>query len=126
LIAKLNTFLRDLRRLTRPYRYSEERWQARGLLALIYAVVGTWLAHIIGRPLAPLNFEKQKVEANFRFSLVRFRKNAEGIALHHGEAGEQLPHTTVISIGHRHTLIPWHDRCIELHRENGQGQLVTV
>ena len=57
-------------------------------VALIYAVVGTWLTHLIGRPLVPLNFEKQKVEANFRFSLVRFRENAEGIALHHGEAGE--------------------------------------
>lgn len=57
-------------------------------VALIYAVVGTWLMHLIGRPLIPLNFEQQKVEANFRFSLVRFRENAEGVALHHGEAGE--------------------------------------
>ena len=57
-------------------------------VALIYAVVGTWLMHLIGRPLVPLNFERQKVEANFRFSLVRFRENAEGIALHRGEAGE--------------------------------------
>ena len=57
-------------------------------IALIYAVVGTWLMHLIGRPLVPLNFEQQKVEANFRFSLVRFRENTEGIALHHGEAGE--------------------------------------
>lgn len=57
-------------------------------VALIYAVVGTWLMHLIGRPLIPLNFEQQKVEANFRFSLVRFRENAEGIALHRGEAGE--------------------------------------
>jgi putative ATP-binding cassette transporter len=57
-------------------------------VALIYAVVGTWLMHLIGRPLIPLNFEQQKVEANFRFSLIRFRENAEGIALHRGEAGE--------------------------------------
>ena len=57
-------------------------------VALIYAVVGTWLMHLIGRPLVPLNFERQKVEADFRFSLVRFRENAEGIALHRGEAGE--------------------------------------
>ena len=57
-------------------------------VALIYAVAGTWLMHLIGRPLIALNFEQQKVEANFRFSLVRFRENAEGIALHHGEAGE--------------------------------------
>jgi putative ATP-binding cassette transporter len=57
-------------------------------VALIYAIVGTWLMHLIGRPLVPLNFEQQKVEANFRFSLMRFRENAEGIALHHGETGE--------------------------------------
>ena len=57
-------------------------------VALIYSVIGTWLMHLIGRPLVPLNFEQQKVEANFRFSLVRFRENAEGIALHQGEAGE--------------------------------------
>lgn len=57
-------------------------------VALIYAVVGTWLTHLIGRPLVGLNFEKQKVEADFRFSLVRFRENAEGIALHQGEPGE--------------------------------------
>ena len=57
-------------------------------VALIYAVVGTGLMHLIGRPLVPLNFERQKVEANFRFSLVRFRENTEGIALHRGEAGE--------------------------------------
>ncbi len=57
-------------------------------VALIYAIVGTWLMHLIGRPLVPLNFEQQKVEADFRFSLVRFRENTEGIALHRGEAGE--------------------------------------
>ncbi len=57
-------------------------------VALIYAIAGTWLAHRIGRPLVPLNFEKQKVEADFRFALVRFRENAEGIALNHGEPGE--------------------------------------
>ena len=57
-------------------------------VALIYAIVGTGLMHLIGRPLVPLNFERQKVEANFRFSLVRFRENTEGIALHRGEAGE--------------------------------------
>lgn len=57
-------------------------------VALAYAVAGTWLIHRVGRPLVPLNFEQQKVEANFRFSLVRFRENAEGIALNQGEAGE--------------------------------------
>ena len=56
--------------------------------ALVYAAVGTWLAHLIGYPLAGLNFNQQKFEANFRFSLVRFRENAEGIAIYGGEADE--------------------------------------
>jgi putative ATP-binding cassette transporter len=56
--------------------------------ALAYAVVGTWLTHVIGRPLIQLNFGQQKFEANFRFALVRFRENTEGVALYHGEAGE--------------------------------------
>lgn len=58
-------------------------------VALIYAVIGTWLAHLIGRPLVALNFTQQKVEADFRYALVRFRENAEGIALYGGEADEK-------------------------------------
>jgi len=58
-------------------------------VALLYAAIGTWLAHLIGRPLIGLNFLQQKVEADFRYALVRFRENAEGIALHGGEADER-------------------------------------
>jgi putative ATP-binding cassette transporter len=58
-------------------------------VALIYAALGTWLAHLIGRPLIALNFTQQKVEADFRYALVRFRENVEGIALHGGEADEK-------------------------------------
>jgi putative ATP-binding cassette transporter len=56
--------------------------------ALLYAVVGTWLTDRIGRPLVALNFNQQRYEADFRFSLVRFRENAEGVALYHGEPDE--------------------------------------
>ena len=56
--------------------------------ALAYAIVGTWLTNLIGRPLVQLNFNQQRYEADFRFSLVRFRENAEGVALYHGEADE--------------------------------------
>jgi putative ATP-binding cassette transporter len=44
--------------------------------------------HWIGKPLIAMNFEKQKVEADFRFSLVRFRENSEAVALYRGEADE--------------------------------------
>jgi putative ATP-binding cassette transporter len=56
--------------------------------ALLYAVVGTWLTNLIGRPLVRLNFDQQRYEADFRFGLVRFRENAEGVALYKGEADE--------------------------------------
>ena len=58
-------------------------------VALIYAVVGTWLAHLVGRRLIGLNFNQQKVEADFRFALIRLRENAEGVALYGGEADEK-------------------------------------
>jgi putative ATP-binding cassette transporter len=57
--------------------------------ALIYSVIGTWLTHLVGRPLIALNFQRQRVEADYRFSLVRFRENVESVALYGGEAREQ-------------------------------------
>ena len=56
--------------------------------ALLYAIVGTWLTNRIGRPLVRLNFDQQRYEADFRFGLVRFRENTEGVALYHGEPDE--------------------------------------
>jgi vitamin B12/bleomycin/antimicrobial peptide transport system ATP-binding/permease protein len=57
-------------------------------VALVYAIVGTWLTHKLGKPLIGLNFNQQRFEADFRFNLVRFRENTEGIALYRGEPGE--------------------------------------
>ena len=57
--------------------------------ALLYAGLGTWLTIRIGRPLVPLHFTRQQAEADFRFSLVRFRENAESIAFYGGEPVEQ-------------------------------------
>ncbi|MEK9969699.1 MAG: SbmA/BacA-like family transporter, partial [Ferrovibrio sp.] len=48
-------------------------------VAIVYAAAGTWLTHLIGRPLVKLNFDKQRMEADFRFHLVRVREHAEGI-----------------------------------------------
>jgi vitamin B12/bleomycin/antimicrobial peptide transport system ATP-binding/permease protein len=56
--------------------------------ALLYAIVGTWLTNWVGRPLVRLNFDQQRYEADFRFGLVRFRENTEGVALYRGEADE--------------------------------------
>ncbi len=57
--------------------------------ALIYAVGGTWLTFKIGRPLVRLNFDQQRYEADFRFSMVRLRENTESIALYGGEGRER-------------------------------------
>ena len=57
-------------------------------LALLYAVLGTTLTFILGRPLVRLNFRQQRYEADFRFSLIRVRENSESIALYQGEREE--------------------------------------
>ncbi len=58
-------------------------------VALIYAVAGTWATHLVGKPLAALRFRQQRVEADFRYALVRFRENMEGVALYRGENEEK-------------------------------------
>lgn len=57
--------------------------------ALIYAVLGTWVTHLVGKPLIKLNFDQQRYEADFRFSLVRLRENAEEVTLLSGERAEK-------------------------------------
>ncbi len=57
-------------------------------VALLYSVFGTILAQVVGRPLVSLNFIRQRLEADFRFALVRLRENAEGVALYNGEKDE--------------------------------------
>jgi putative ATP-binding cassette transporter len=58
------------------------------IAALIYAVAGTMLTRWIGYPLIRLNFDQQRYEADFRFSMVRLRENAENVAFYGGEARE--------------------------------------
>ncbi|MBX8599369.1 ABC transporter ATP-binding protein/permease [Pseudomonas cichorii] len=57
--------------------------------ALVYAVVGSWLTHLIGRRLIVLNNQQERFEADMRFALVRVRENAESIALCDGEPNEK-------------------------------------
>ena len=58
-------------------------------VALVYATVGTIITHAIGRALVALSFERQKVEADFRFSLARLREYGEQVALLGGEETER-------------------------------------
>ena len=57
-------------------------------VAIVYAGLGSWLTHVIGKPLIGLNFNQQRFEADYRFSLVRLRENSEGVALYRGEEEE--------------------------------------
>lgn len=57
--------------------------------ALGYALIGSSLTWLVGRPLIALNGERYAREAEFRFALVRVNESGESIALHGGEKDEQ-------------------------------------
>ncbi|MGC8703146.1 MAG: ABC transporter ATP-binding protein/permease [Thiomonas sp.] len=57
-------------------------------VAILYAGVGSVIAHWVGKPLIRLNFNQQRFEADFRFGLARTREHDEGIALYNGEQRE--------------------------------------
>jgi len=60
-----------------------------GVLAA-YALTGTVVAlYVFGNPLIHLNFWQLRREADFRFSLIRLRENAESIAFYRGEDQER-------------------------------------
>jgi putative ATP-binding cassette transporter len=56
---------------------------------VLYAAVGSWITHKVGKPLIGLYFRQEQTEAGFRYGLVRLRENAEGVALYHGESSEK-------------------------------------
>src|SRR3984957_932223 len=55
---------------------------------VVYTAAVTWIAIRLGRPLVNLNFAQQRVEADFRFSLVRLREYSESVAFYGGEPRE--------------------------------------
>ena len=57
-------------------------------VVLGYSLVGTLLTILIGRRLVRLNFNQLHYEADFRYSLVHVRDNAESIAFYQGEKPE--------------------------------------
>ncbi|KVM04544.1 ABC transporter ATP-binding protein/permease [Burkholderia ubonensis] len=56
--------------------------------AALYAVVGSLIIQKVGHPLVSINYQQQRVEADFRFGLIRVRENAEQIAFYDGEDTE--------------------------------------
>ncbi len=57
-------------------------------LSLLYSVLGTYFVHLVGKKLIRLNFDQQRYEADFRFSMMRVRENSESIAFYRGEMAE--------------------------------------
>lgn len=58
------------------------------IVLLVYSIGGTAISVFLGRGLVTLNFLQEKMEADFRYGLVRVRENAESIAFYSGEENE--------------------------------------
>ena len=74
-----------------PFRGAQH--QIPGLLlwaALAFAIVSMWLTHLLGRRLVPINYDRFRYEADFRYGLVRFRDHIEQVSLSRGEGVERL------------------------------------
>ncbi|MBW8781871.1 MAG: ABC transporter ATP-binding protein/permease [Verrucomicrobia bacterium] len=56
---------------------------------LLYSWLGTWLVSRVGQPIIGLAYEQEKLEADFRFGLIRLRENSESTALIEGEPAER-------------------------------------
>ncbi len=91
-------------------------------MTLVYAILGSYLR----RPLIRLNFDQQRYEADFRFSLVRFRENAEGVALYRGEKDEAkiLMQRFQNVVGNWWGIMRWQKRSSWL--VNGYAQVAVI
>jgi len=63
--------------------------------AALYAIAGSLIIQKVGHPLVSINYQQQKVEADFRFGLIRVRENAEQIAFYDGIATETANAKTI-------------------------------
>jgi putative ATP-binding cassette transporter len=79
------------------------------LLLIVYAVFGTALVLLASGQLVALNGEQLRLEADFRYGLVRLRDNVESIAFYRGEAreGEQALQRLGRAISNAQRLITW-------------------
>ena len=74
------------------FELGEESYNIPGFMvwmALFYALSGSLLGHWIGRSMASLNFQQQRLEADFRHHLMRVREYSEAIALDRGAGVER-------------------------------------
>ncbi len=57
-------------------------------ILFVYVLIATVFAFKIGRPLIRLNFLDERLNANYRYSLIRVREYAESVAFYGGERVE--------------------------------------
>lgn len=87
--------------------YGISRPLALGLV--VYATIGTAVAILAGRKMIKINFDQLRYEADFRYSLVHVRDNAESIAFYQGEDQElrQILHRFGAALRNFNLLIIW-------------------
>ncbi|AWX14389.1 ABC transporter ATP-binding protein [Mergibacter septicus] len=59
-------------------------------LVFIYVLITSIFAFKLGRPLIQLNFDNEKFNANYRYSLIRLKEYAESISFYRGEKVERV------------------------------------
>ena len=59
-------------------------------IAIAFALVSMWITNLVGRRLVPLNYDRIRLEADFRYGLVHYRDHVETVALSRGEAVERV------------------------------------
>ncbi len=92
-VSSLSFLLITLNSLVTLVAFIGVLWAISGMLVsvlFLYAVLGTGVSILIGRRLVGLSFHQYQKEADFRYSLVRVRDNAESIAFYRGEKREHL------------------------------------
>ena len=95
-------------------------------MAVLYALLGSILGHFIGRSMAPLNFNQQRLEAHFRHHLIRVREYSEAIAMDRGAAFENqsLQHRFKEVVGNFMNLLKVQKRYTWFSSAYGQAAVV--
>ncbi len=100
------------------FSYGESSFTIPGYMvwcALAYALGGSWLTWLIGRPLIKLNAERYAREADLRYAIVRINETVESVTLQRAEADERRTANgsigSVIDLGRKlangHTRLTW-------------------
>ena len=58
-------------------------------IVIVFVLIATLVTFWIGHPLIGLSFANEKLNAAFRYALVRLRDAAEAVGFYHGEAAER-------------------------------------